>query len=473
MMKNNRFVLPRVLLLLALTFFVSACGDDSPSDSGSGPRILDFKVEANPYNVVGAVVRVRVEGTREVVVEYGTDALFGSSVEAVAVQGDTALIPVFGLDAATTYKVRVVARSATNASVTSQPISFTTGAMPADMPKFDVTAGANPASGYVAFGITAGDTALGGFYALIVDNDGKIMWYRRSHNQITDFQQQPNGNFTLFASLAGEVRRFYELDRIGNVVGEYRASGGRETGAHELRLLSNGGQVLFGLEDNVVDLTQFGGVSDAKVRGMVIEYTRPGGGKLIWRTADHLTVDEAMPDIHLTTQNVNPWHCNAIDVDTDGNLLVSFRNSDMIVKIDANTGQILWRLGGEKNQFTFINDPLNGFSHQHGIRRLPNGNIILFDNGNLHTPPLSRGVEYRLDESAKTAELVWEYRHQPMLYSFALGFAHRTASGHTLLCYGTSQRLVEVDAAKMKQWELVLENPAYFIYRAFRIGSMN
>jgi len=128
--------------------------------------------------------------------------------------------------------------------------------------------------------------------------------------------------------------------------------------------------------------------------------------------------------------------------------------------------------GRQKNQFSFVNDPLQGFSHQHGIRRLQNGNIILFDNGNLHAPPLSRAVEYKLDEQSKIAELVWEYRHDPPLYGFALGFAQRVANGNTLICYGTAQRIIEVDRAGTKQWELAIDGPQIYAYRAFRIDSL-
>ena len=55
------------------------------------------------------------------------------------------------------------------------------------------------------------------------------------------------------------------------------------------------------------------------------------------------------------------------------------------MKIDKSSGKVIWNLGGKKNEFEFINDEMK-FSHQHSIRKLENGNIILFDNGNLHNP---------------------------------------------------------------------------------------
>ena len=61
---------------------------------------------------------------------------------------------------------------------------------------------------------------------------------------------------------------------------------------------------------------------------------------------------------------------------------------------------MLWRLGGRKGEYRFVDDPLDGFSKQHAVKMLPNGNILLFDNGTDHVPAQSRAVEYRLDHRA-------------------------------------------------------------------------
>ena len=48
----------------------------------------------------------------------------------------------------------------------------------------------------------------------------------------------------------------------------------------------------------------------------------------------------------------------------DGNLLLSCRHLDEVIKINKNTGNIMWRLGGEaskNNEFTFLNDTTDGF----------------------------------------------------------------------------------------------------------------
>jgi hypothetical protein len=130
-------------------------------------------------------------------------------------------------------------------------------------------------------------------------------------------------------------------------------------------------------------------------------------------------------------------HSNSIELDHDGAFILSSRNMDEITKIDRETGEILWRWGGKNNEYTFVNDTFH-FSHQHSVRRLSNGNIIMFDNGNFHPSrlPFSRAIEYTVDEVNKTATRVWEYRHSPDLYSSAMGSVQRLDNGNTFIGWG-------------------------------------
>ena len=71
-----------------------------------------------------------------------------------------------------------------------------------------------------------------------------------------------------------------------------------------------------------------------------------------------------------------------------GDILMSLRHQDWILKIDYNngtgTGNILWRMG-PGGDFTFnniYNDPWPWFSHQHDAAIESTGVLSLFDNGN-------------------------------------------------------------------------------------------
>ena len=78
-------------------------------------------------------------------------------------------------------------------------------------------------------------------------------------------------------------------------------------------------------------------------------------------------------------------HGNSIDVDYDDNLILSNRRSNEIIKIIDKNGEVIWIMGG-LNEFQFINDSFNGPAAQHDVTRLDNGNILVFDNGNLDIP---------------------------------------------------------------------------------------
>lgn len=122
----------------------------------------------------------------------------------------------------------------------------------------------------------------------------------------------------------------------------------------------------------------------------------------------------------------NDWlHGNSLTYDsTDGNLIMSLRSQDWVIKIayenGTGDGHIVWVLGNEGSQsaapsFTMINTPnipLPWFSHQHDVEvwtaESPK-QITLFDNGNTRrsTDPTanSRGQALTINETAMTADI--------------------------------------------------------------------
>src|SRR5262249_26031194 len=86
---------------------------------------------------------------------------------------------------------------------------------------------------------------------------------------------------------------------------------------------------------------------------------------------------------------------------TDNNLIVSFRNLNEIVKLNRQSGQILWRLGGIHSDFPLTPDQM--FLRQHYTRVIENGNtLILLDNGLDSVRDLSRILEFQLNQNTKT-----------------------------------------------------------------------
>jgi hypothetical protein len=178
-----------------------------------------------------------------------------------------------------------------------------------------------------------------------------------------------------------------------------------------------------------------GGSMTAKLLGNSIqEQDEQGRAVFSWQGLQHFNVEDARL-VNLEAQTIDMQHSNSVDVDTDGNFILSSRNLDEVTKINRATGQIMWRLGGAHNQFRLIGDTL-WFSHQHDVRRIANGNITLFDNGNGHEPRFSRAVEYRLNTDSMTATLVWSYKPDEGFYSDAMGNVQRLPNGNTLIGYG-------------------------------------
>jgi hypothetical protein len=118
----------------------------------------------------------------------------------------------------------------------------------------------------------------------------------------------------------------------------------------------------------------------------------------------------------------------------DGNLIISTKNFNEITKISRQTGEIIWRLGGERNQFQFINDN-RGFSGQHDARVLSNGNIALFDNGLYLIPEYSSYVEYELDEQNHTATRIRRYSRYGSIFSAKKGGVQELPNGNILISW--------------------------------------
>jgi hypothetical protein len=150
-----------------------------------------------------------------------------------------------------------------------------------------------------------------------------------------------------------------------------------------------------------------------------------------------------------------------------------------VTKIDRQTGDIIWRMGGLNNEFTFENDPFNGFTDQHDARRLDNGNIMIFDNGLNHEPPTTRVVEYAVDEDNKVATLVWSYENPNGHVTQISGNAQRLDNDNTFISWGRrtgvipapTDLAIEVDQDGNTVFELFFNQPGQvgFIYRIFKL----
>jgi hypothetical protein len=305
-------------------------------------------------------------------------------------------------------------------------------------------------------------------YLLILSDNAAPIFDRKISSLATDFKLQPNGRLTYFDNSRS---MFYELDSTYALVDSFKCGNGYQTDNHELLILPNGHALLLGLDPQFVDMSKIvpGGNPGATVIGNIIQELDQNKNVVFqWRSFDHFQITDATHE-NLLAATIDYVHANAIENDLDGNILLSSRHLDEITKIDRQTGNVIWRWGGVNNQFTFANDP-TGFSHQHSIRRTSTGTLIMFDDGDFHTPRLSRAVEYTMDEQAKSVTLTWQFRHSPDVYAAAMGSVERLPNGNTFIGWGTaSPALTEVRPDGSVAYELQLPD-SVFSYRAFRFS---
>jgi hypothetical protein len=304
-------------------------------------------------------------------------------------------------------------------------------------------------------------------YLLILNNDGSPFFYRRMPDWPTDFHPQANGQLTYFDRSA---RKYFAMDSSYSVVDSFECQDGYTTDLHDIQLLPNGHVLMIGTDSQRVDMGQqiLGGSPQAEVIGAIIQELDQSRNVVFqWRSWDHYVVTDAIYEDMLAA-SIDYVHANAIQMDTDGNILLSARNLSEITKINRETGEIMWRLGGKHNEFTFVNDTV-GFNYQHAARRIANGNITLFDNGNNQVPKFSRAAEYHLDVNAKTATLVWQFRHSPDVVTGAMGYVQRLQNGNTLIGWGLHQGLsvseVRPDGSTAYEMALGQPNSSYRAYR--------
>ncbi len=361
--------------------------------------------------------------------------------------------------------------------------------LPTGFPHFSITKTGETAKGSLFLSATHFVTGNG--YNLIINNDESIQyWNKITTGAPVDFKVLPNGmlcygvisEFYQFGG--GGDTEFFIMDSTYSVVDNYQMGNGYIADFHEFQMLPNGHVMMVCYDLQPVDMSKIvdGGHPGAMVAGSVIQELDVDKNVIFqWRSWDHYKLTDSYND--LTQPIFDAIHINSIELDNDSHLLVSTLALAEITKVNRQTGDIIWRMGGKNNQFDITDDtgepfaPLY-FMFQHDVRRLPNGNIIMFDGGDQHhgfNRPYSRAVEYEIDEKAMTAEKVWEFRHDPDIFTPTMGSAQRLSNGNTVIGWGMGAMygkaaISEVDPDGNVVLELKFDKPLTASYRAFRFN---
>jgi hypothetical protein len=326
-----------------------------------------------------------------------------------------------------------------------------------------------------------------GNFIFILDNVGHIVDSVRINGAPFDFQIQQNGllsyalgDFAFNAPRPGEELQHIVLDSTLAVVDSFKMKNGYTTDFHEFLMLQNGHVMMMSYHTIIFDMSTIvsGGQTNCSlVINVIQEQDADRNVVFEWRNIDYIPITDS--DLDLTASRINYGTLNGFDVDDDGNILASFRNHSEIMKISRATGEVMWRMGSPRGEFTYIGEHEENapyyHARQHNILRLPNGNISLFDNGEFHQPPYSRGVEYALDEVNKVATLVSEVRYpNGNIFCATAGNAQRLPNGGWFIGYGVphpqhvKRNAVEYHSDGSIALELSLPN-GILAYRAYKL----
>jgi len=303
---------------------------------------------------------------------------------------------------------------------------------------------------------------------LILDNRGHVVWFRPLDTRgVTDFRVQRYRGKPVLTWWRGRPTNgkgegnYAIVDASYRPVARVRPGNGLVGDIHEFLITKR----------NTALMTIFHRVrvhGALAFEGALQEVDVPSGRVLFeWHSLGHVALDESYePRPKKTSIPYDYFHVNSIDVDTDGNLLVSARNTHTVYKIDRRTGRIIWRLGGKRSDFTF--GPGARFAWQHDARRLPDGAISLFDNEAApRVGPQSRAIVLRLDLRRRRATLVRSFTHLPPLVAVDQGNAQLLPDGHFLVGWGHQPFVTEFDAYGRTLLDLRFGRGADS-YRAFR-----
>jgi arylsulfate sulfotransferase len=422
---------------------------------------------------------------------------------------------VAGMLPNTTYELRHVFSDGTG----SAPLLFTTGVLPSTLTFPTFTVSQPPSLGSdsdqdMIFHTLTGPALSGNRVPnpIATNLSGSVEWYydtQQSGLGITNMVPAtllPGGTVIGMGNDRFSVRNnrdvLREIDLAGNPVRETNlaavnaqlAALGHEVTYgfhHDVQRLPDGSLAVLAYPERTVTIN---GTPTDYVGEMVLVLDPDFQVKWAWDAFEHLDVNRGPvlgesaegPTLVVPRLPAVDWlHVNAVALSpSDGNLILSLRNQDWVIKVDyrngAGDGHVVWRLGQGGDFTVNFADPNLWFSHQHNAHYIDDHTLILFDNGNTRRASdpnaHSRGQVWRLDETSMTATPVLNADLGD--FSFRIGSAQRLSNGNYWFTSG-SQGLpptefaqeTEVLADGTKTYVLETDHVDRLVYRSFRIRT--
>jgi len=314
-------------------------------------------------------------------------------------------------------------------------------------------------------------------FLMVADERGEIVWTLVPDEVILDIKPFQNGNLLAVQEaddmVGGPV---VEYTLLGDETSRWKSNAHAREGVivdgiegfhHDVIALDNGdfmglSKEPFFIENYHMSYVDRPVVAPQTVSADIIVSFTPSGEVLdTWRLSELLDPQRIGYDaIDVThSDGLYDWtHANAIMLDpADGNLVVSVRNQDAIIKIDVDTHELIWILATPDNWnaewMEFLLTPrgdLEWSFHQHGHDISEDNRILVFDNGLQRASPFvddplpvssrySRVVEYEIFPDTLEVAQTWEFKDagDGILFSDLVGNArYLQQSGNVLGCFG-------------------------------------
>jgi hypothetical protein len=279
---------------------------------------------------------------------------------------------------------------------------------------------------------------------LILDNRGRVVWFLPVDRRgVTDFRVQRYRGKPVLTWWRGKsaddkrLGRYSIYDNSYRLITYVRPGNGLSGDMHEFTITPR--------NTALITLSHRVRVKSRNVLEGAFQEVDIRTGKVLfeWHSVGHVRLIESYYHLPRNPDHTYDYfHINTIEVDRDGNYLVSARNTHTIYKINRKTGNIIWRLGGKRSDFELGRGVR--FAWQHDVRRQPDGTLTMFDNE--AAPKLrrqSRGLVLRIDERRKTATLLHSFVHSPPLVAVDQGNMQRLPNGNYLVGWGHQPYVTE------------------------------
>lgn len=315
----------------------------------------------------------------------------------------------------------------------------------------------------------------------ILDSQGHPVWFLQlPDNQLAaDFRIQTYqgqqvltwAQGTAFEDQQPGSTTDYIYDNTYNYVASVHAGNGLNADEHEFQLTPQNTALITAYHSVGVDLSPMGGpVNGIVLEGVAQEIDVATGSVVLeWHSLDHVPLTESANPVPTDAATVfDYFHINSVKLDTDGNLLISARNTSTVYKVNRTTGDVIWRLGGKKSDFTL--GPGLPFAYQHDAEAVDSTTLRIFDNESNGTAvlPASRVIWVTHDDVAMAASLLKSVQHPAGLSALAEGSGQTLPNGDTFVDWGILGRYSEFDPTGSLIYDANMAS-GYSSYRGFRL----